>query len=159
MSNLTTNAVGKRFKKAEESFLAATRGESVGSEGRVQIMKSDKPWWKDKMTEKLAMQTVTKLTTVRYFQRILTDEMECKLWQSFITAKDPDTGEALELNPVSLKAFLRAVEYKRGMPVTVIRQEESAPGQQGSVQVTFIGATPDFFESQAKAKGLLGGKQ
>lgn len=113
---------------------------------------------------------------VEYFRYLLDDETEKEFWLLFMTGKqvikdeqgqpimvkmlDAEGKEHLvpqledvELNPISLKAFLRAVEYKRGQPVSVdpINNKIQAP----VVQFEMIGASPEFFLEQGKATGLI----
>jgi len=49
-----------------------------------------------------------KETTKEFFVRMLTDASETDSWARFLASEDEN---------VALKAFLRAVEYKRGKPV------------------------------------------
>lgn len=49
-----------------------------------------------------------KENTREYFERMLDDAKEDALWQRFMDATNEDTA---------LRAFLRAVEYKRGKPI------------------------------------------
>jgi len=46
--------------------------------------------------------------TKDYFVRMLTDAAESETWARFLASEDEN---------VALKAFLRAVEYKRGKPI------------------------------------------
>lgn len=116
------------------------------------------------------IEMVTKKATADFFREMLNDTNEAKLWMMFMSGKTPQLGVDgkeminpatgtpfmvdIELNPISLKAFLRAVEYKRGMPVQVVKEEGSVDKV---VEIHVIGANPAFFEAQAKAKGLLKG--
>lgn len=115
-----------------------------------------------------AIEMVRKATTQEFFEKMLTDEIEAKLWMMFITGKAPkiENGkpvivdgnmvmEDVELNPISMKAFLRAVEYKRGMPTITVKDTTDSTVK--VVEINVIGATPQHFENVARARGLLTG--
>ena len=117
----------------------------------------------------VVIEAVTRIKTAEFFNNILTDEIEARLWMTFMTGKAPkmervrdEHGDLVETtilvdvepNPTSLKAFLRAVEYKRGAPV-VLRGEGDTKDDGKVIQINVIGATPQYFEQAAKAKGFL----
>jgi hypothetical protein len=139
----------KSFQKAEESYLSSQR----------KIGRTPK--------DIKAIEAVTKLNTVRYFEKLLDEDTETALWRMFITGRaavrktevvDGKPVEKIEIvdiepNPVSLKAFLKAVEYKRGAPVQIVRDSETEPSK--VIEVHVIGATNEYFEKAAKDKGFL----
>lgn len=114
-----------------------------------------------------------KRSNADYFALILDDETEGQLWRLFMTGKqmrrDPEGNpmteeielngktylvpivDDVELNPICLKAFLRAVEYKRGQPVAI----EEKSGEGFKVVFETQGAAPEFFQDQGKATGLI----
>lgn len=117
----------------------------------------------------LAIEAVTKLNTVQFYSKILTDELEEKILLSFITGmahKVDELGKPMyhpdgrpvmmpvQLNPVSYKAFQRAVEYKRGMPVVTVKDDDGANVR--VVEVITIGGNPEYFRKAAEAQKLLG---
>ena len=101
------------------------------------------------------MATVSKLTTVEFFNSLLTDDVERRLWMAFITGEAPRIGpdgqpvmldglmvtDPVKINPHSLKAFLRAVEYKRGMPVVTVKEDDGSGIKM--VEIITIGVGPD----------------
>jgi hypothetical protein len=141
---------GMTFEDAENSFLGK------------------KPMKRTAPQLRRALEAVTKLGTVEYFNRILDDEMESLIWRMFIFCQRPKVGEDgkplivdgkavmedFEPNPVAFRAFSRAVEYKRGQPVVMVKPTNEA-GESKIIEISIIGATPDYFEKAAKAKGLL----
>lgn len=137
------------FRAAEESFRRACNGQKPA--GRPKGSKSRSKY------EKLEI-LVKHKTTVEFFESILTDDTERKLWLMFMTGKTVEEVDGqlamvdVELNPISLKAFMRAVEYKRGQPIVTVE------GKKGSepikLQVEYTGATPEFFAAQSKALEL-----
>jgi hypothetical protein len=112
---------------------------------------------------RVVYESVTRATTTEYFDRMLTDEMETHLWRVFLTGKAPVEEEVngekvvvikdVELNPISWAAFKQAVAYKRGQPAVTLKSEDDK-GKTKSVEITIIGATPEYFEKAAKARGL-----
>lgn len=111
-----------------------------------------------------------KQSSVYFFSKLIDDETEGRLWMAFITGQTPvldrygkqqyaEDGTPLmikveNLNPISLRAFMRAVEYKRGMPIQLVHNSgENADSNK--VVYEFIGATPEFFENQAKILNLV----
>jgi hypothetical protein len=143
----------KRFEAAENSFLGKTQQKVAPGQ------------------LKRALEAVTKLNTVDFFGRLLDDDTEKLIWNMFIFGKAPvkttirdehgDMVEKVEIvdiepNPTSLRAFLRAVEYKRGAPVVLAQKDDD--GKPKSIEINIIGATSEYFEKAAKAKGLLTGK-
>jgi len=110
----------------------------------------------------------TRSETAEFFNKMLTDEFEQSMWMVFMTGKAPKeveveengqkvrklTFEDVEPNPTSLKAFLRAVEYKRGAPI-VLKDDSGGKVPQKVVEVITIGATVEYFKDAAKARGLL----
>lgn len=118
-----------------------------------------------------AIEMVSRGGTVEFFRSILDDKTEAELWMMFWHGKalrpvldankqpvlNPDGSplmamQEVELNPTSLKAFLRAVEYKRGQPVQPI---EAKGREIDVVEVITLGAGEDYFREQAKLAGLL----
>ena len=57
-----------------------------------------------------------KQNTKDFFVRMLSDSAEETLWKRFLESEDED---------IAFRAFLRAVEYKRGKPVQPVDQAES----------------------------------
>lgn len=118
----------------------------------------------------LVVQEVLKEGNVTFFKnRVLSDDMEAQMWMTFMTSKAPQLDERghmvinpatnlpylvdVELNPICLKAFLSAVAYKRGTPITTAEK----PGDDNrKVEVTWnvLGASPSFFEEAAKTMGI-----
>lgn len=144
------------FRKAEASYLGQT-GETPRQRMSKMIRTAD------------AVEAVSKLHTVDYFKGLINDQTEGTLWMMFITGKAPQTTEdgkivmspegrpvmqEVELNPISWAAFKRAVEYKRGQPVN-IKVDGEGDGKPQPIEINIIGATPEFFEKQAQARGLL----
>lgn len=143
------------FKKCEATFL--------NSKGVKKGKKRGRPLGRKTGSVIVAMRQ----SNAEYFSAILTDDTEKQLWMAFITGATPVLDEkgnpivengqlktqALELNPISFKAFLRAVEYKRGMPKISVE----AAGDTGKLEMVVInqGAGEDFFLQRAKAAGLL----
>lgn len=80
--------------------------------------------------------TAVREETIKFFQRIIDDEVEAKFWRFFITGyqehvKEDGTLQLIkyELDPISFSAFKRAVEYKRGLPVQPVeRVDTNVPG-------------------------------
>ena len=125
-----------------------------------------------KTKQYLMRNSVSRESTLDFFRRVLDDETEAALMRMFMTGYGPKLDEKgnpiltedkqfimekVELNAISLKMFLRAQEYKRGMPIQIVRTPDGEKEQ--TVTITVIGATADFFEEQAKAKGLLVGSK
>lgn len=107
-------------------------------------------------------------TNAEFFNCILDNETERELWLIFMTGKmvkkdaygkpvldeqGQPIMEDVELNPISYKAFQRAVEYKRGMPAVTVETKKA--DSQKVIEIVTIGATPEFFEDQARSIGLL----
>jgi hypothetical protein len=114
------------------------------------------------------LQKALNLSNVEFFRAILSDEAEKDLWYMFMIGRQPKRGEdgqylmdengcliseEIDVNPVQLKAFLRAVEYKRGQPVSVDPNQQAQSG----IKVTFecVGAAADFFKTTGKESGLI----
>lgn len=82
--------------------------------------------------------TPNKITAIKrthiqeYFQQIVSDKQESKLWDHFMNSPDP--------NIVNWQAFKRAVEYKRGMPV---QQHAGPDGGPIPVQLITNAALPE----------------
>jgi hypothetical protein len=144
-----------RFEAAENSFLGKTKQKVA--KGQL----------------KRALEAITLRDSVEFFGKLLDDDTEQLIWRMFIFGKAPFVEEFtdehgdkvertvikdIEPNPTSLKAFLRAVEYKRGAPVTLPSGRREDEGQSKSIEINIIGATPEYFEKAAKTKGLLTGK-
>ena len=66
-----------------------------------------------------------KENTQDFFARMLTDAAESATWQRFLTSTNEE---------VALRAFLRAVEYKRGKPIQ--------PTEYPNLEHLYIGALP-----------------
>jgi DNA-directed RNA polymerase specialized sigma subunit len=148
-------SVDKDWLEATKTFEAATGKKMTIKKGRYPFP-----------TEK-QLQKALRMNNVEYFRAILSDQAEMDLWYMFMTGTQPERDshgnpiivddrivtKEVDLNPVQLKAFLRAVEYKRGQPVTI---DPAVQGQTG-MKVTFecVGATPEFFIQTGKESGLI----
>jgi hypothetical protein len=172
-------AYSKSFLKTEESFLQSKRGLPMDpapapdaplirkgvakpGAGRPKGSKSKTGLVYHRMQK--AIEMISHGGNVEFFRSILDDETEKKLWLMFFTGKvievtkNPISGEddivikEIELNPISAKMFLRAVEYKRGQPI----QPVDTKGREiDIVEVVTIGAGDDYFREQAKLAGLI----
>lgn len=130
-----------RISKEEATFLASREKRGPGRpKGVLNISRNAR-----------ARELITKYSTIEFFRHIMNDDMERRLWMAFISGKD-ENGEPIELNPISFKAFLRCVEYKRGMPVVTV---EATDDKTVKVEFNVVGANKEFFEQQAKASGIL----
>ena len=163
-----TQALAKRGKSIDDVLPADPPGPSIRRSGS-----GRPPGSKNKISLRFqrAVEMVTRGGTVEFFRSILDDKTEQELWLMFMTGKalrpklDANKQPILddnkqpvmemqdvELNPLSLKAFLRAVEYKRGQPVQPI---ESKGREIDIVEVITLGAGENYFREQAKLAGLL----
>ncbi|MBU6231663.1 hypothetical protein KGP36_03260 [Patescibacteria group bacterium] len=148
------------YKAAEASFLKAIRKD------KSLIAKNKLKGYRINTKVKRALRQ----STVEYFREILDDATETRLWMVFMTGKIPREGpdgkvvlddfgnpvlDDVELNPISWKAFEKAVEYKRGRPIVTLRSEDDQGTDSKAIEINIIGATPEFFEEQAKARGFL----
>lgn len=151
------------FLSAEETFLA--------SQGK----KSPRTYKSVRPTHGVLAEALRR-NNVDYFNYILTDEMEREFWLLFLTGKQVQRDvnghpvmqevvdeegqtrlvpvlEDVELNPISAKMFLRAVEYKRGQPISIDPDKD----KDKKVTVVFetIGASAEFFRDTGRATGLI----
>lgn len=150
------DSVDEGFQDAEKTFLAATGKKMTKRKGRYPYP-----------TERELVKAL-RMNNVDYFRAILSDQAEMDLWMRFMHGKQPMRDaegkllldeqhrvimEDVETNPIQLKAFLRAVEYKRGAPVNI---DPAAQGQ-NTMKVTFelTGASPEFFMDTGKSSGLI----
>ena len=92
--------------------------------------------------------TLNKATVTErgFFHGVLPDATEQKLWAYF-------TGEDQPVE-IRLKAFLKAVEYKRGKPVQPVGQAAPIQAEPITLKVEHIGASAEFFANQAAILGL-----
>jgi len=150
------------FLSAEASFLKAT--------GHPMVKKSRESKLKTKKVNdtQRALEAVSKMNTVEFFEYLMDEATEKKLWMIFITGQAPRLGpdgvqivengvpqfDKVELNPVSWAAFKRAVEYKRGMPLVTVN---SKGGALKTVEVITIGGFKEPPSGIKEARELLGG--
>lgn len=138
------------FAKAENSFLGKTTNAR-------RLTKTSR-----------AIEAVTKMNTVEFFSRMMDDNLEKQLWIMFMTGMAPKLDERgypimeegkpimvpIEVNPTSYRAFQRCVEYKRGTPIVTVKQEDPNK-RENVIEISIIGATPEYFEKAAKERGFL----
>lgn len=156
---------GTSFKAAVRSFKAATEGPlAPEDQSRWPKLRGGRPPKNAKLQKIVAAMVEG---NEAFFRKILDDDTERQLWMAFITGRTPVLGpdskpvildgvlqmQDLELNPISLKAFMKAVEYKRGTPTVAARDEGT--GRSIELKVITMGAGEGFFEQRAKAAGLL----
>lgn len=104
---------GHEIGLAEKSFLKFKQKKKMGRPSKDQVV-----------------QKALQVNTTSFFRKILTDEVEAKLWNAFIRGSvvqldemgqpviDPKTGNYMMVEPsqLSWNAFKHAVAYKRGTP-------------------------------------------
>lgn len=142
------------LKRAERSFLNSQQKKGVAKKGRP--------------TKDRIIQEALKNNSKAFFNRVLDDETEEKLWRMFITGKAEQLDERgfvvkdqeghpffvdIDLNAISWNAFKQMVAYKRGMPAIKVDADPS----QGKVTVNFnvMGASAAKMEQQVRELGLL----
>jgi hypothetical protein len=143
-----------KLKEAEKSFLASMRkaGKATKRGGRPS---------KDALIVR-----ALKDNSTAFFKRILSDEMEEKLWYYFIDGRFPelddngihmkdDKGNLMyrEISGVSYNAFRQMVAYKRGMPAVKIDSDPNA----GQITVNFnvMGTSTKDMENRVRELGLV----
>ena len=94
--------------------------------------------------------------SIDFFAAILDDETEARFWRYFMTGYVVDVHEdgtsqilPIPVNPTCYKAFQRAVEYKRGMPVQPITG--SRDGEPIRIEIEHIGGTISSGKAAAQA--------
>lgn len=139
----------------EQSFLNSQRKLGMKKRGRP-------------TKESIVLKALEANSSAFFATKIINDDTEAKLWRMFITglAEQVDAhgtpvrdaeGRAflieVELSPVSLKAFLQAVAYKRGTPR--INVEGDSKG--GNIQINYnvLGAPSTFFQEQVEQMGKI----
>lgn len=145
-----------KVKQAETSFLSSAR-------------KNGEARKKGRPTKAAVLQKALEADSTKFFQRVLDDESEERLWKMFITGKAPqldDRGHIvtdpagnpfmvdIELNAISWNAFRQMVAYKRGLPT--IKVDKGANGGDNiTVNFNVMGVNERDMEKRVRELGLL----
>ena len=151
----------RELKHAETTFLASQRKTGLAKAK----VKRGQP---GRRTNDFVIQKALKEKSKEFFNRILNDRDEEKLWKMFITGKAEQLDERgfvvkddqgcpfmvdIELNAISWNAFKQMVAYKHGMPS--IRVEGSDEKQVMNVNFNIMGVSPEKMQQRVKELGLL----
>ena len=151
----------RELKHAETTFLASQRKTGLAKAK----VKRGQP---GRRTNDFVIQKALKEKSKEFFNRILNDRDEEKLWKMFITGKAEQLDERgfvvkddqgrpfmvdIELNAISWNAFKQMVAYKHGMPS--IRVESNDEKQVMNVNFNIMGVSPEKMQQRVKELGLL----
>ena len=150
----------REFQRKQQQFLQSQRKDGAAKD--IGKKRRDLP---RKAAKDALLQKALVSDNIGFFNRILDDDTEHRLWLKFLEGRvmmRDDKGEPIrdrngipqfhEITGVSWNAFRRMVEYKRGMPVIKVNDDQGKPI---TVNFNIMGASTKQMEERAKDMGLL----